>query len=304
MVRSAPPRLTMKNVLPDRVVAVEMNRGFAGGLPQLALLLGDDPLSGLLRDFDEPQLSEPGEIQGRGCYRVKLSGRDGAATFWIDQESFALRRIVMPTEGLREAISQERPIDHLSVVADFTNARLNGKVDPKAFEFEVPTGSEIVQFLVPPDIAQLLGKPVPNFKFVDLSGKPVTPASLAGKVAVLDFWATWCGPCRVQHPLYDQVKEKYRGRDDVVFLAIDTDEDHALVPAFLSANKWASTSYYEDGLSILLKVTSIPTTLVFDGQGELVSRMTGFDPERFVRMLSDRIDEAAKSGKPSAAARP
>ena len=143
-----------------------------------------------------------------------------------------------------------------------------------------------------------------DFTLAGVDGSKLKLASLRGKVIVMDFWATWCGPCRVQHPLYDQVKEKYRGRDDVVFLAIDTDEDHALVPAFLSANKWASTSYYEDGLSILLKVTSIPTTLVFDGQGELVSRMTGFDPERFVRMLSDRIDEAAKSGKPRAAARP
>jgi len=64
------------------------------------------------------------------------------------------------------------------------------------------------------------------------------------------------------------------------------------------------SSYYEDGLSVLLKVSSIPTTLIYDGRGELVSRMTGFDPDRFVAMLSDRIDEALKSGGASAAAKP
>jgi thiol-disulfide isomerase/thioredoxin len=120
-------------------------------------------------------------------------------------------------------------------------------------------------------------------------------ASLRGKVIVLDFWATWCGPCRIQHPLYDKVKQKYNSRDDVVFLAIDTDEDRSLVPTFLSTNKWTYSSYYEDGLSVLLKVSSIPTTLIYDGRGELVSRMTGFDPDRFVAMLSERIDEALKS---------
>ncbi|MGA2184630.1 MAG: TlpA disulfide reductase family protein [Bryobacteraceae bacterium] len=143
-----------------------------------------------------------------------------------------------------------------------------------------------------------------DFTLTGVDGSKLALASLRGKVIVMDFWATWCGPCRIQHPLYDKVKEKFRGRDDVVFLAIDTDEDRALVPAFLSNNKWTSISYYEDGLSILLKVTSIPTTLIFDARGEMVSRMTGFDPDRFVTMLSDRIDEALKPGKASAAARP
>jgi thiol-disulfide isomerase/thioredoxin len=143
-----------------------------------------------------------------------------------------------------------------------------------------------------------------DFTLTGVDGSKLKLASLHGKVIVLDFWATWCGPCRVQHPLYDKVKEKYRGRDDVVFLAIDTDEDHALVPPFLAANKWTYNSYYEDGLGVLLKVTSIPTTLIFDGQGEMVSRMAGFDPDRFVALLSDRIDEALKSVKTTASAKP
>ncbi len=44
---------------------------------------------------------------------------------------------------------------------------------------------------------------------------------------MLDFWATWCVPCREQHPLYEKVKAKFKDSGDVVFLAVDTDEDHA-----------------------------------------------------------------------------
>lgn len=142
----------------------------------------------------------------------------------------------------------------------------------------------------------------PNMQMTDpmeftLSGADGTRlklASLRGKVIVMDFWATWCGPCRVQHPLYEKVQEKYRGRDDVVFLFIDTDDDHSGVSGFLASNKWTGKVYYEDGLSTLLRVSSIPTTLVFDPHGELASRMTGFDPDRFERMLSERIDDALK----------
>ena len=50
-----------------------------------------------------------------------------------------------------------------------------------------------------------------------------------GKVIVMDFWATWCGPCRVQHPLYEQVKKQFADKDDVIFLAINTDEDPSVV---------------------------------------------------------------------------
>jgi len=135
-----------------------------------------------------------------------------------------------------------------------------------------------------------------DFTLTGVDGSKLKLASLRGKVIVMDFWATWCGPCRVQHPLYDKVMEEFRGRSEVVFLSVDTDEDRSLVPTFLSANKWTNQAYYEDGLSILLRVSSIPTTLVFDGRGELASRMTGFDPDRFVAMLTDRINDALKTG--------
>jgi thiol-disulfide isomerase/thioredoxin len=142
-----------------------------------------------------------------------------------------------------------------------------------------------------------VGDPAPKLQTGKwVQGDPVQEFQ-NGKAYIVEFWATWCGPCRIQHPLYDKVKQKYNGRDDVVFLAIDTDEDRSLVPTFLSSNKWTYSSYYEDGLSVLLKVSSIPTTLIYDGRGELVSRMTGFDPDRFVAMLSDRIDEALKSSR-------
>ena len=143
-----------------------------------------------------------------------------------------------------------------------------------------------------------------DFTLTGVDGTRLKMSSLRGKVVVMDFWATWCGPCRVQHPLYDKVKEKYRNHDDVVFLAIDVDEDHSLVPQFLATNRWSYNSYFEDGLSALLKVSSIPTTIVVGEDGSVVSRMTGFDPDRFVAMLSERIDEALKSGKTSAASRP
>jgi thiol-disulfide isomerase/thioredoxin len=131
-----------------------------------------------------------------------------------------------------------------------------------------------------------------QFTLSSLLGDQLKLASLTGKVVVMDFWATWCGPCRVQHPLYERVKEKFRERDDVVFLAVDTDEDRSLVAPFLESNHWSQKVYFEDGLSSALKVSSIPTTLIFDKRGQIASRMNGFIPERFVENVTERIQEA------------
>ena len=131
-----------------------------------------------------------------------------------------------------------------------------------------------------------------QFTISGLSGEKLPLASLKGKVIVMDFWATWCGPCRAQHPLYEEAKKRFKNRDDVVFLAIDTDEDHSLVKPFLEQNNWSQTVYFEDGLGQLLQVSSIPMTLIFDKEGRVFSRMNGFIPERFVDMLTERIQEA------------
>jgi thiol-disulfide isomerase/thioredoxin len=129
-----------------------------------------------------------------------------------------------------------------------------------------------------------------------LDGEKLKLSSLLGKVIVVDFWATWCAPCREQHPLYERVESNYKDTGEVVFLSVDTDDDHSLVKPFLDLVKWPQRVYFEDGLQSLLQVSSIPTTIIFGKRGEVVSRMVGFLPDRFVVMLSERIDGAL--GKP------
>jgi len=141
-----------------------------------------------------------------------------------------------------------------------------------------------------------------EFTVTALKGDSLKLASLRGKVLVLDFWATWCGPCRVQHPLYEQVKKRFTNRQDLAFLSINTDDDRALVAPFLETNKWSSSNvYFEDGLSRLLRVSSIPTTIIIDKQGKIFARMNGFLPDKFVDQLTDRIREALKTGVEDAA---
>jgi len=133
-----------------------------------------------------------------------------------------------------------------------------------------------------------------DFTLDSVNGDQLRLASLKGKTIIFDFWATWCGPCRIQHPLYEQVKQRFEGNSAVTFLSINTDEERELVSQFLRENHWSNAVYFENGLSRMLKITSIPTTIIVDRHGEIASRMNGFAPERFVDLLTERIQQTLK----------
>jgi thiol-disulfide isomerase/thioredoxin/tetratricopeptide (TPR) repeat protein len=133
-----------------------------------------------------------------------------------------------------------------------------------------------------------------EFTLTGLQGDKLVLSSLKGKVLVMDFWATWCGPCRVQHGLYEEVKARFKNMPEVVFLSINTDEERDLVPGFIAEHKWDKKVYFEDGLSSVLKIRSIPTSILINKRGEIESRMNGFDPDSFVEQLSERVGQALK----------
>ena len=134
-----------------------------------------------------------------------------------------------------------------------------------------------------------------DFTLGGLNGEKLELSTLTGKVIVLDFWATWCRPCQVQQPLYEEVKAKYKDNKDLVFLNINTDEDREIVGKFIKNNGWDKTVYFEDGLQRILQVSSIPTTIILDRHGDVASHMRGFHPEEFVETLSKRIDRTLRA---------
>lgn len=129
---------------------------------------------------------------------------------------------------------------------------------------------------------------------VDKTSRPLVLSSMKGKTVVMDFWATWCVPCRAQRPLLDDIEKHYKDSPDVVFVPVNADDDPSLVAPFLKEQGWMQHGYFEAGLARKLTVSSIPTVLVIDPTGQISSRMIGFIPDRFEDMLKERVDEARK----------
>src|ERR1700678_3620900 len=122
-----------------------------------------------------------------------------------------------------------------------------------------------------------------SFSFVlrNLDGSPLPLAPLKGKVVVLSFWATWCGPCRELEPEFVQIAKNYTGNTNLAFYAVNTDEDETLVPGFVSKEKWDVPVVFADGLDDFMNVTGLPTVIIFDRAGKIAFRMDGFPTKGF-----------------------
>ena len=136
-----------------------------------------------------------------------------------------------------------------------------------------------------------------DFVLRRIDGSPLPLVPFKGKVLVLSFWATWCGPCRELEPLFGQVEKSYQGNSELAFFAASADEDQTLVAPFLARVKWDVTAVYADGLDEFLKVASLPTVLILGRDGKIVYRVSGYSPAGFPESLNVAIQAALSSAK-------
>jgi thiol-disulfide isomerase/thioredoxin len=127
-----------------------------------------------------------------------------------------------------------------------------------------------------PDLAKL--DLAPEFSAKTLTGENIEIDSLQGKVVLLDFWASWCGPCRLTLP---KLKKEYAklSSEPVVFLSISADESEEKLREFLASDKplWAQVYDGNDNIRTMYAVRAYPTFFVIGPDGVIRYRSTGSD---------------------------
>ena len=113
-----------------------------------------------------------------------------------------------------------------------------------------------------------------------------------GKVLVVNFWATWCGPCHVLEPSFARVAADFQPNPEVFFLAANCDEDESLVAPYLAADKPRTAVVFADGLDRFFTVNSFPTVMVIDRAGKIAYRSDGFEPDTFEANLEAAVRRA------------
>ncbi|MGO9463189.1 MAG: TlpA family protein disulfide reductase [Isosphaeraceae bacterium] len=197
----------------------------------------------------------------------------------------------------------------------------------RSFAFQPPDGFTKVDSLAGQGggqeaktaVSEKLGKPAPDFTLTVLDGpgktKTITRAELAGKVVLIDFWATWCGPCLMELPEIQKLVESLAGSDkDVLIVALSQDDHPAeisevrkLVEKTLSTKKinLAGSPIARialdpsNSVGRAFEVEGYPTLVIIDGKGIVQSAHVGFNPaaaEPLHKSLSREID-AIRAGK-------
>lgn len=126
----------------------------------------------------------------------------------------------------------------------------------------------------PAETGVTVGKVLPGFTLTALDGRQVKVAS-SGQFLVLNFWATWCPPCRQEMPELDKFAQKYNGK--VEFYAINIQEPAEKAVEFMDQNKYTMSVLSDtDGeVANVFRINAIPTTLVVDRQGIIKYRKSG-----------------------------
>ena len=146
---------------------------------------------------------------------------------------------------------------------------------------------------------------MPSFSLKNLKGEVISLESLKGKILVLDFWATWCGPCIIRFPGMLATMEKYKNNPDVVFLFVNTLESTTpnrlqRIKTLLNKNKYNFNVLLDEQLrggkfyklATELNVIGIPTKFIINKEGNIIFRESGgsINKDLFAEELSMMID--------------
>jgi thiol-disulfide isomerase/thioredoxin len=293
--------------------------GAGSGLMFLHALLHRDPYSQLTKTVTKGEYTGEEKVNDLLCHRLKFEQEEMEWEMWIRAEGSPwIERVSidMGKAAAQGAAAEQMPmLKDLKMVIEvrFNQWIANPEIPEDRFAFTPPEGVEKADSILGGLTGEgephaLLGAPAPDFTLPLLEGGEMNLAAHKGKeIVILDFWATWCGPCVKALPILIEVADAYREKG-VVFYAINQQEDPKTIRPFLEKRKLKLTVPLDRQGAVggLYHVEGIPQTVIIDKQGIVQAVHVGLLPDLKTK-LTQELDELLagrdlKSGQPPAKA--
>ncbi len=187
--------------------------------------------------------------------------------------------IVRIKPDLGKALAQEVPEMKAEMIISYSNWVVGEDVPDDTFKFTPPEGAQLVSNDQEPPHA-LLGATAPEFQLDLLDGGSVKLSQHKGKdIVILDFWATWCGPCRRAMPIISNVAKEFQGRN-VVLYAVNLSEEPDAIKSFLTDQGLdVKVALDKDGsVGQQYQAAAIPQTVIVDKDGKVQAVHVGIMP--------------------------
>ena len=208
---------------------------------------------------------------------------DTSMKFWIDKASKLTLKTAITAS--MEGPGMASPM-HMNLEITVTSRKFDEPLPDSLFSFTPPEGAkEVHEFALPGMLkTDLAGKAAADFNWKSLDAKQYSLADLRGKVILIDFWATWCAPCRKDLPFLEKLHQEFKGKGLVV-LGLDVGEDEATVTKFLKTTKLSYPILLTDVTDVAEKysVTAYPTIVLIDREGKIALDHVGAGGEKELR---------------------
>ncbi|MBS1714463.1 MAG: TlpA family protein disulfide reductase [Armatimonadetes bacterium] len=161
-----------------------------------------------------------------------------------------------------------------------------------AFAFLAPAPKPVAE----PNVKDMEGKPLPAFAMRTVDNKKVDNATIKGKPVLIDFWATWCGPCKKASPLLQQLHTKYKSKGLVVIGAngLEDESGPSAASGYAREHKYTYVfTHSNDGLMSKWAVQALPTMLLVDRTGKVVKVQIGYS-DKVGTQLSTLVEQLVK----------
>lgn len=234
-----------------------------------------DPYAALTENSVGITASDSESVDGVECSIVFVDYGRYREKLWLGQDNHMLRKSAMifgtPEAGETEAMSSL-----------YGEIELGADIEQTAFSApELPDGTKIIEVPKMKDRVIVAGQKAPEFTVQGLDGNDVSLSDYKGKILLVDFWASWCGPCKVTIPTFNELHEKF-GSKGLTVIGLDVwDQEEAMRKAIADLEIDYTVLYApRDGSIVDLQygVEGIPTAYLIDKEGVIRGGWIGADP--------------------------